>query len=106
MCWESAEQDVLYRGRPLLGGHSSSFFFTCFVLFLLFPSCFLPPSMHCLFSEAGGEQAVPLGPASLPGRVMYEWLALTSLQPRRHGSSALPGLLFLIFSFIIPHSFY
>lgn len=31
------------------------------------------------------------GPASLPGRVMYEWLALTSLHAQRHSNSVLPG---------------
>lgn len=76
------------------------FFFFVFVFPFLPHFCFLPPSFRCLIAVSGSsaEQAVPRGPASLPGRVMYEWLALTSLQAQRHSNSVLPGLLFLVLS--------
>ena len=62
--------------------------------------CFLPPSFHRLTAVSGSsaEQPVPRGPASLPGRVMYEWLALTSLQAQRQSNSVLSGSLFLVLS--------
>ncbi len=96
----------------------------CFSLFLSFVSlisifalppfcsfCFLPPNFHRLIAVSGSSalQPVPRDPASLPGRVMYEWLALTSLQAQRHSHSVLPGLLFLALSFFpsvpLPYSF-
>lgn len=62
--------------------------------------CFLPHGFYRLIAVSGSsaEHSMPRGPASLPGRVMYEWLALTSLQARRHSNSVLPGLLFLVLS--------
>lgn len=73
--------------------------------------CFLPPDFHRLIAISGSSalQPFPRDPASLPGRVMYEWLALTSLQAHRHSHSVLPGLLFLALSFFpsvpLPYSF-
>lgn len=66
------------------------------LLSLLFSAAQLPSPHGCLWVRCRAACApwsrLPLG------RVMYEWLALTSLQAQRHSNSALPGLLFLVLS--------
>lgn len=68
---------------------------------------FLPPSFYRFIavSVSSAEQLMPRGPASLSGRVMYVWLALTSLQAQRHSNSVLPVLLFLMLSLSASASF-
>ena len=68
--------------------------FSASLLFLLFSAS----QLSFAVSGSSAEQALPRGPASLSGRVMYEWLALTSLQAQRHSNSVLPGSLFLVLS--------
>lgn len=76
-----------------------------FICLLLLPSlllfcllCFPPPDCHRLTAVSGPCAVQPRGPASLPGRVMYDWLALTSPRAQRHSNSVLPGLCFLVLS--------
>lgn len=68
---------------------------------------FLPPNFHHLIPVTGSsaEQCCAPWPRLFFGRVMYEWLALTSLQAQRHSNSVLPGLLFLVLSFTASPSF-
>lgn len=97
--------------------HLSSLFFYICLSFIFFPTVFaspspcslhfLPPNFHHLIPVTGSsaEQCCATWPRLFFGRVMYEWLALTSLQAQRHSNSVLPGLLFLVLSFTASPSF-
>lgn len=76
-----------------------------FLCLLLLPSrllfcflCFPLSDCHRLTAASGPCAVQPCGPASLPSRVMYDWLALTSPRAQRHSNSVLPGLCFLVLS--------
>lgn len=83
------------------------FFFLYFpyeYFFCIASFCFMPPS--CIASLSLGPEQPGPRPRPLPGRVMYEWLALTSLQANVIATQCSKACFFWLFlSVPLPYSF-